>query len=336
MWKDDQELEKYLAGFKPREIGPLAIPQSGPGAWTRRLAAPASSFRLLATTPIRIPRLAFASILATIVLLSGGLLMVRARANSAGPVLWLAAKLPDGQVLDGALMTNGRPGSDAVGFGSDSYGARLTMSVRFLRREGDRVELGVKAKYKNQPPHSSEISETLKGIAEQNVWIEPGKNVEISVADFGVVEFAGDFIDHKPPRFFSPGDTVDPKAGDFRIVSPVLIRDDKEVVFDFTGVSSTTSNDSGTGLEVYCPGEGRFLFSPVPFKDAVQGSVSVSQIRFKADGRDYVLLTAVPVTRAATVWVRHDASYKPTEQNPRTNEGKGQLWLRSLSDFSKE
>ena len=307
------------------------------GAWQQRQAVQSSWWRK-SRESIRIPRFAFASMLAAIVLLSGGLVMVRARPNAAGQVLWLASKLPpDGKVFHSALATDGPPGSDGFShFGAVSSGGLLSTSVRFLRREGDRVELGVKVRYENPAPHfSGPADDRLNGIAEQNLWIEPGRNAEISVPGLGPIEFAGDFIDHKPPSFFSPEDTVDPKGDEFRIVSPVLVRG-KEVVFNFGGASSTVSNSSGAGVSIYWPDEGRFLFSAAPFKGAVKGSVIESQVRFSADGQDYVLLTAVPVTRAANVWLRHEPGYKPSEQDTEISDNRGMLGPGSPSDFPKE
>ena len=283
---------------------------------------------------MRIPRFAFASMLAAILLLSGGLVLVRARSNASESVLWLATKMPpDGKVLHSALATDGQPGSDGFAhFRAVPGGGTFSMSVRFLRREGDRVELGVKTRYENPAPDSSGPADNrLKGIAEQNLWIEPGRNAEIAVPGLGSIEFAGDFIDHKPPSFFSPEDTVDPKADEFRIVSPVLIRG-KEVVFNFAGASSTGSSN----VSIYWPGEGRFLFSSAPFKSAVKGSAFESQIKFNTEGQEYVLLTAVPVTRAANVWVRHEPSYRLSEHYPDVSDNEGVLGPENPSDFPKE
>lgn len=317
MWNDDDELEKYLAKFKPLEVRPLAMPQAESSAWTRRLAASASSFSSVATSTMRIPRFAFVSMLAAIFLLCGGLVLVRARANAGGPVLWLAAKLPPGgKAVQVAIRTDGPPGRDGFGnFQLLPSGGLLSMSAHFLRREGDRVELGVKVLYENPTPHfSGNANDRLNGVAEQSLWIEPGKNAEISVPGLGSIEFAGDFIDHEPPAFFSPEDTVDPGPNELRVVSPVLIRGE-ELVLNMAGAASSVPNGSGSGVFVYCPGEGRFLFSSAPFKGAVRGTVSASQIKFTVDGQDYLLLTAVPITRAADVWVRQDPDYKPSEQD---------------------
>jgi len=288
---------------------------------------------------MRIPRLAFASMLVAIFLLSGGLVLVRARPNSAGSVLWLAVKLPpDGKVLHMALATDGEPDSDGfANFNTVPTGSIFSMSVRFLRREGDLVELGVKTRYENpKPDFTGSAGQRLEDIVQQSLWIEPGRNAEISVPGLGSIEFAGDFIDHKPPSFFSLEDTVDPKANEFRIVSPVLIRG-KEVVFNLVGASSTGDTIRGTGVSIYWPGEGRFLISPAPFKDAVEGLVvGESQIKFSVEGQEYLLLTAVPVTRARHVWIKHEPEYKPSEHNAGERDDASSLGGGGRSDFPKE
>src|SRR5262249_41980182 len=147
---------------------------------------------------------------------------------------------------------------------------------------------------------------------------------EISVPELGKIEFAGEFIEHKPPNFFTPEDTVDPNAGEFRIVSPVLIRG-KEVVFNFGGASSFASSTESVVVWIYWPGEGRFLLSTTPFKDAVRGSVFGSQITFQDDGQEYVLLTAVPPTRSQSVWIKHEPSYKPSEHGEGAYDSEGML-----------
>jgi hypothetical protein len=265
--------------------------------------------------------------LAAIFLLSGGLVLVRARSNPTGSLLWLAVKLPpDGAVMHVALPTDGEPGRD--GFANVSFvptGGTLSMSVRFLRREGDRVELGVKARY--EPEFGGAGLEGLKDIAQQNLWIEPRRNAEIPVQGLGAIQFAGDFVDHNPSLF-------DPKANEFRIVSPLLIRG-KKVIFKQLGVSGSTG-DAVKGLWIYSPGEGRFLFSPAPFKGAIQGSVFDSRIEFSLDRQEYLFFTAVPVTRATHVWVKHDPRYKPSEHNAGERDDVSSLGSGDSNDFPKE
>ena len=305
-----------------------------PVAWEKSRPAQSNWWRK-GRESIRIPRFAFVSMLAAIVLLSGGLVMVRARANAGGPVLWVVAKLPpDGKAFRAAVRTDGPPGRD--GFAISQLlpsGGVLSMSVHFLRRESDRVQLGVKALYENPVLRvPGNALDRLNRVAEQTPWIEPGKKAEISVPGLGSIEFAGDFIDHEPPSFFSPEDTVDPGPNEFRVVSPVLIRG-KELVFNMAGTASSVPTGSGTGVFVYWPGEGRFLFSSAPFKGAVRGTVFASQLKFTVDGQDYLLLTAVPVTRAGEVWVRLESNYRPSEQAPGMVDGGGMLGSGESSDF---
>ena len=82
--------------------------------------------------------------------------------------------------------------------------------------------------------------------------------------------------------------------------------------------------------------EGRFLFSSSPFKDAVKGSAFEGQIKFSIQGQEYVLLTAVPVTRATNVWIKHESSYKPSEHIPGARDNEGTLGGESPTDFPLE
>jgi hypothetical protein len=79
--------------------------------------------------------------------------------------------------------------------------------------------------------------------------------------------------------------------------------------------------------------KGRFVFSSSLFKDAVKGSAFESQIKFSIQGQEYVLLTAVPVTRATNVWIKHESSYKPSEDTPGASDNEGTL---SPTDFPLE
>jgi hypothetical protein len=298
-----------------------------------------SSWWMKSREAMHIPRFAFALMLIAIFLLSGGLMLVRARPNQTGSVLWLAVKLPpDDKVFHVAIATDGKPESDGFGhFSNVPTGGTLSMNSRFLRREGQRVEFAVKTRYENPTPHFSGAAEQrLDGIPEEDVWVEPGRTAEASVPGLGAIQFAGDFIDHKPPSVFSLDDTVDPKPNEFRIFSPVLIRG-KEVVFNEVGASSSGDDFTpGSGVIVYWPGEGRFLFSPAPFKGAVEGSVFESQVKFDLDGQQFVLLTAVPVTRETHIWIKHEPLYKPSAHNPTSDDDKALLGGGDSNDFPQE
>jgi hypothetical protein len=170
-------------------------------------------------------------------------------------------------------------------------------------------------------------------VPEETVWIEPETKQEFPVAGLGSIEMTGVFMDHKPPLFFTPEDTVDPQPQEFRIVSPVLIRG-KEMVFNFAGASSTGIS-AEANVEIYWPGEGRYLISATPFQGAVEARVNVSQIDFSLEGQEYTLLTAVPITRSEHVWIKHEAAYRPSERTPGRDDSTGSIGSKISKQFPK-
>jgi hypothetical protein len=309
------------------------------GGWQNEQRA-ASKWWHKGKEPMRVPRFAFALMLVAILLLSGGLVMVRARAGAAGPILRLMAKYPPkGKTFECYLATNGEPGTDFCDYFSNlGHKAILSIGVRFLHRDGERVELGVKTRYDNPYPEwmtGRPSDERLTDVAEESVWIEPGEKHDVTVAGLGILEMAGDFIGHKPPFSFSPEDTIDPKVSEFRMTGPVLIRG-KEVVLNMGGASGGFEDKPGMGDAIYLPGEGRFLFSLRPFKGAVQGDVFGNQTEFHLEGQTYLLLTGVPPTGAEHVWVKHEPDYKPSQHEPNMRDDHSLLGGASPSDFPPE
>lgn len=309
------------------------------GAWEKEQRAAAKWWHKGKET-MRIPRFAFALMLAAILLLSGGLVMVRARAGATGPILRLMGKYsPKGKPFECYLATNGEPVTDfCYCFSSLGHNPILSIGVRFLHRDGERVELGVKTRYDNPYPErmtGRASDERLTDVAEESLWIEPGEKHDVTVAGLGTLEMAGDFIGHKPPFSFSPEDTIDPKVSEFRMTGPVLIRG-KEVVVNMAGASSGFEDKPGSGNALYCPNEGRFLFSVRPFKGVVQGDVFGNQTEFHLEGQTHLLLTGAPPTGAEHVWVKHEPDYNPSEHEPNMRDDHSLLGGAGPSDFPQE
>jgi hypothetical protein len=282
-------------------------------------------------TTVRIPRFAFASMLGAILLLSGGLVLVRARTATAGPVLVLTYKVPpDGRVGRCTIVTGGdrriNRCSESMG---GSWGS-LTMSLRYAGKKGERTALGIRTKYTAQAnPLATSEADNLTDVPEQTVWIDPGSKQGISVPGLGEVELTGQYLDHIPTLLYRPDEALDPEKNEFRIVSPVLIRG-REVVFNSAGSDSTDSGDPDATLMIYFPGEGRYLISTVPFEGAVKGKVDIGQIKFSLEGQDYLLLTAAPTTRSERVWVAHDPHYKLSEHMQGASDHESMFMVRSL------
>ena len=80
---------------------------------------------------------------------------------------------------------------------------------------------------------------------------------------------------------YRPQETLDPNPKEFRIVAPVLVRDN-QVIANADGLLINTGLPDAT-LMLYVPGEGRYLISEVPFEGAVVGDVHLGKITFSLE-----------------------------------------------------
>jgi len=279
-------------------------------------------------TTMKIPRFAFASMLGLILLLSSGLVLVRARTGGGGPVLLLTFEL-DGATSECIITTDGNARTNVCGITTAVRGGGMTgVKFRFVNREGDRTQLGVKATYKGNSD-TFHFTDDFKDVPETTIWMEPGEKQRIAILGWGDFELTGEYLDYMPSLRWRPRETLDPKKNEFRIVSPVLVRG-KEVLFNLAGSDSTDSDDPEATLMIYYPKEGRYLISTAPFEGAVEGSVAPGQIKFTLDGQDYLLLTAMPTTRSEHVWVTHDPQYKLSEHMQGARDDQSMFMVRSL------
>lgn len=336
----DRMIAYSAVGAELRRIASLEEPpELQAAAWPTEVGRRSTRWWQKAAQTMRIPRFAFALMLCAIVVLAGGLAMERARAGSAGPVLRLRTKLPTGEKpFDCYMAAREEPRENCEEFRRVAPNGTLSIGVRFIQRDGQRSQVGVKTRYDNPYPEwmlGRPSSERLTEVAEEKVWIEPGEVQKIAIAGWGSMEITGEYIDHVPPFPFSPDDTIDVKPNVFRLAAPVLLRG-KEVVFNFGGGSSEFDDKPGSGGAIYWPGEGRFLFSLRPFPGAVEGKVFGSQVEFQMEGQTYTLLTGVPPTSAEDVWIKHEADYKPSQRDSQMKDDAGFFGAGEKSDFSLE
>ena len=291
---------------------------------------------------IKVPRLAFGAMLIAIVALSSGLVMVRARAGAAPErFLELEYTLPSAGTPHICVMrADGSPKDNLCNFVSHLREGLFLMNTRVIANSGDRAQLGIRAKY---IPGAGEMevnyTETLfKDIPERVLSIAPGDKQDIQVAGFGAVEVEGNYLDHIPPLVYLPKETLEPNPKEFRIVAPVLVRDNEVVVNGGVGSSIDTGSPDAT-LMLYAPGEGRYLVSVIPFDGAVQGTVHLGQIRFSLEDHDYLLLTSMPITVAEHVWVKHERDFKPSERMVRSSDARDDrpmFLVRSLNKLEEQ
>lgn len=177
----------------------------------------------------------------------------------------------------------------------------------------------------------------FKDIPETLLPVEPGEKQEIQVAGLGAVEVEVEYLDHIPSLVYRPQETLDPNPKEFRIVAPVLVRDN-QVIANADGSSIGTALPDST-LMLYVPGEGRYLVSTAPFESAVEGSVHLGKIAFSLEGHNYLLLTSMPITVLEHVWVKHEPDFKPSERMARPSDARDDrvmYLVRSLKTLEEQ
>lgn len=288
-------------------------------------------------TTMRIPRLAFGVMLIAIIALSTGLVMVRAQARAAtGRFLELEFKLPlTGKATVCVMRADGSKMDNTCNFVSHRREGLLLMNTRVIANAGGPAQLRIRAKYIPGAGETEvDYNEALfRDVPENLLPVEPGETHEIQVVGFGAVQVETEYLDHIPSLVSLPQETLDPNPKEFRIVAPVLVRDN-QVIANADGSSISTGSADAT-LMFYVPGEGRYLVSSVPFEGAVEGSVHLGKITFSLEGHNYLLLTSMPITVADHVWVKHEPDFKPSERMVRASDARDDRVMYLVRDLKK-
>lgn len=305
-------LNDYLAmGVELRRTASLDLTGSVPSrTWSKPQNRLASWWQKGCGT-MRIPRLAFAVLIAGIVVLASALAVNKVRANNTGTVVLLSTAGPNGPLSDCAISTLDEQQFPCTWYGR--VGSRfLAYRVFFISRNGDRVQLTLYTH--TYTAGANPGSPQSEGGSIKNVWFEPGKPLKSNVPGVGTLTLEGKWMDHMPIL-----GTLEPIPNEIRLGRPLLLKDNV-VVGDLShfigGTFSMDELDSGFGF--YIPGQGRFLLSQLPMKGAVEAQVMQGRISFKQGGHSWELLSGVPICRARHIWVLHQPGYKPEGRNPDT------------------
>lgn len=324
------ELRRLVSFEQPTtmKVGPGELEQRLRFTWWRRGAQ-----------TMRIPRFAFASMLVAILLLSGGLVLVRARGNNgaSSPVFALVFKVPSDN-YQGTLFIPPEPNKTETCYTTLNNGeGEFGLKVRFISRNNNRAELGVKAAYeshRNEP----DLKEDVEAAPEKIISLQSGQEDQIEIPDLGDIQISGQYLDHQPIVWSwgsVPSESLAPQ-NEFAVVNPILIRGNT-VVCDFSRNGySIADGVPDAALMIYCPGDGRYLISSIPLEGGVEGGAKIGQIRFGLDGQDYLLMSGTPILRSHHVWVSHDPEYKISEHiqgesddQPFFSVRSIKLWMRS-------
>lgn len=267
---------------------------------------------------MRVPRLAFASLLIVIVALTSGLVMQKVRAQAQSPILMLHVTTANSAEHPCPLLIQGQhsaPCGSVLPVGKDIF----VSGYRVLSVDGSRVQIGVRTVLKKLAPGQNAISASsndIEGTPETEYSFEPGEKLEIQGDGSTPITITGEYLDHLPP--LSDENSIDPEPNFMRIVSPLLLKDKNEI-FDFEG-SSATQIQKGFGADIYSPKAGLYVVSLTPFPGAVEGKINQSRISFQIGGSSYELLTAVPIARAEKAWILRDPDFQPSKHYSGTND----------------
>lgn len=303
-------LRDYLAlGAELRRIASLELLAAiQPSVWRRDESTFAKWWRKGWET-VRIPRVAFAALIAGVVVLASVLAVGRVRANDTGTVVLLSATGPDGPLWDCPLSTEekNRSCSWFGPIGSHHFAYKVDM----LSREGDRVRLAIRTRTYSKGQDLSAFTRDNDPAAQMTeVWFEPGQPLKLDVADIGTLTLKGEWMDHVPIL-----GQLDPGPHELRFGSPLLLKDGiivgdlSSVIPGIGGIYTQSDQDRAAGF--YIPIEGRFLISQLPMKGAVEAQVAQGRISFKEGGHSWEFVNGVPVCRADHLWVLHQLGYKP-------------------------
>lgn len=259
---------------------------------------------------MRIPRMAFALLLAMVVALSSGLTLIGVRAHEHGTVAILKVAPDAENSTPCPLSTEDKNYSDcdnSVGTRSGSF----SYKIKLLSRDGNRIRLGVRTAYVKNTANASETSwQKLQRAAEREYWFEPGETLKIDVDGLGPVAVTGEWQDHMP--YFARMDEehhLEPGPNELRMISPVLLRGDR-VVFDAKGGAATSSGPHAA-FWVNVPGDGVYVLSMSPMPGSVQAHAVDNRVTFEIDGQPYQFVTGAPITREKHLWILHRAGAKP-------------------------
>jgi hypothetical protein len=263
---------------------------------------------------MRIPRLAFAAMIAGIAALACTLAVIKVGANSSGTVVLLNTVGPDGMLWACPLSTQDK--KQACERDGEMGSQHLAYKVRLLSRDGNRVLLAIRTRtYSKGDDLSSFTQDADPATTIKQVWFVPGEQSKIDVADIGTLTLTGEWMDHMPILIDPRGPDLSTGPGEIRIVSALLLKD-KIVAGDLAGLSGAINptDDPDQALGIYMPGQGRFLLSQLPMSGAVEAYVDLGRISFEEGGHAWEFLAGAPVSRTNRIWVLHQPDFKMASQ----------------------
>lgn len=262
---------------------------------------------------MRIPRLAFALLIGSVVVLASTLVMVNVRARSRENVAVL--QIARGSGTMGCVFQINNNQAKVCGGDQTVNTTELRWQIDLLGHNGDQIELGVRSRAYPLGGSVSVRPGDLAGEPMQKLWFRLGQTKQIEMAGGVTMTLTGEWMDHVPTwGLRNVNHDLDPGPNELRVLWPLLLQDKKVIGDRFGGMVSVSQTTVGVGI--YWPGAGRFIFSTMPLRGAVEGKVVQNQITFDLSGLPYTLVTGAPITRGGNVWILHEPNFRPDRENP--------------------
>ncbi len=260
---------------------------------------------------MRIPRLAFAVMIAGILALASTLAVDKVRAHDAGTVVLLSVSTGSGEPIECALSTVDKKFGTCAVLGAVQSNNNVGYQIVLLTRTDNRMQLGIRTRVWRMTigKATSYSLSDLDSEPQQQYWFEPGDTLTVSVPGSPPLTIKGNWLDHMPS--FVGFHNFDPGPDELRIISPLLLQG-KNVLGDLEGGASTQTKPDWA-VWIYYPKQGSYLVSNSPLKDAIEADVNLNRISFAENGRSYSLLTGTPITRAQHVWILHQPAFDPSK-----------------------
>lgn len=300
------------------------IPDAAPPqmAWEARGQLPRRLW-IFGMRSVSIPRFAFALMLAAIVVLSTGLVLVRAR---NGQPWWFRLNVrfpPRGAVISSVLSaTNFQSKGSQLDFVQPLANSQLAWTVRLIDWTDGAQEIGIRAREVPLNLDQPAAIEQAHAAPEHVNWYSPGTPVQIEVPGSAQhLTITAETLSKSPWQHYNPAKKApDVSEGFIGLNFPVLLRDGKLISGGSTRAGAVAGADGIVAL--YIPESGAFLFSRQRFDGSIPAAVDDNHLTFSVQGHSYLLLTSVPVIQFSaspegSVWVRHLPDFKF-----RTSDGK--------------
>lgn len=251
---------------------------------------------------MRMPKLGFALLLVGTAVLTSGLTVMGVRARERGTVMMLSIASGTGHAFPCPLSLEDKDHAECTG-SSGTIRGTLNYRIKLLSRNGDHAELGVQTTFAQGGNTSGTFKSMMDGPQKQ-LWVEPGKTLQLDVDGYGPVAVTGEWLDHIP--YFAKIDlehNLEPGPNELRMISPILLRGNR-VLFDANG-GTATSTQSQPAFWVHVRGDGVYILSLSPTPGAVQGRAENNRVSFEISGQSYQFVTGAPITREEQVWILH-------------------------------